>query len=62
MRQDGTVVAVREVRLANGRSLGNGRVNGIASSPDGSTIWVTVTGHLPSHGHLTGAVLELPAF
>jgi hypothetical protein len=62
MRQDGTVVAVRRVRLANGRSLGNGRLNGIAVSPDGTKIWVTVTGHLAGHGNLSGAVLELPAF
>lgn len=62
MRQDGTVVAVRRVRLADGRSLGNGRLNGIAVSPDGSRIWVTVTGHLPGHGNVEGAVLELPAF
>ena len=62
MKQDGTVVAVREVRLANGRALGNGRLNGIASSPDGTKIWVTVTGQLPGHGNLAGAVLELPAF
>jgi len=62
MRQDGTIVAVRRVRLSNGRSLGNGRLNGIAVSPDGSKIWVTVTGHLPGQGNLSGAVLELPAF
>src|SRR5262245_8843220 len=62
MRQDGTVVAVRRVRFANGRSLGNGRLNGIAVSPDGNKIWVTVTGHLAGHGNLSGAVLELPAF
>ena len=30
MRQDGTVVAIREVRLAGGQSLGNARLNGIA--------------------------------
>ena len=62
MRQDGTVVAVREVRLADGRSLGNGRLNGIAGSPDGSKIWVTVVGRLAGHGNVSGAVLELPAF
>jgi hypothetical protein len=62
MRQDGTVVAVRRVRLTNGRSLGNGRLNGIAVSPDTTKIWVTVTGHLADNGALTGAVLELPAF
>jgi hypothetical protein len=62
MRQDGTVVAVRRMRLADGRSLGDGRLNGIATSPDGSKIWVTVTGHLAGNGDLTGAVLELPSF
>ena len=61
MRQDGTVAAVRRVRLADGRSLGKARLNGIATAPDGSTIWVTVIGHLPGH-ELEGAVLELPAF
>src|SRR5262249_19411990 len=62
MRQDGTVVAVRKVRLADGRSLGNVRLNGIAGSPDGSKIWVTVVGRLPGHDDVSGAVLELPAF
>jgi hypothetical protein len=62
MRQDGTVVAVRKVQLANGRSLGNGRLNGIAGSPDGSKIWVTVAGRLAGHENVSGAVLELPAF
>lgn len=62
MHQDGTVVAVRRVRLAGGHSLGNLRLNGIAGSSDGTKIWVTVTGHLPGAGYLTGAVLELPAF
>jgi hypothetical protein len=31
-------------------------------SPDGSTIWVTVTGALPGYGGDQGAVIELPAF
>jgi hypothetical protein len=61
MRQDGTVMAVRRVRLADAASLGEARLNGIATSPDGATIWVTVTGRLPG-GHASGAVLELPAF
>jgi hypothetical protein len=62
MRQDGAVVAVRRVRLADGRSLGQGRLNGIATSPDGSRIWVTVTGRLPGHANLHNYVLELPSF
>jgi hypothetical protein len=62
MRQDGTVVAVRAVRLADGKALGRARLNGIAGSPDGTRLWVTVTGRLPGHGNQRGAVLELPAF
>jgi hypothetical protein len=62
MRQDGTVVAVRRVLLVDGRPLGNARLNGIAVSPDGTTIWVTVTGHLLGERNGDGAVLELPAF
>ncbi len=70
MRQDGTVVAVRHVRLADGRSLGEGaRINGIATSPSpleeqatNTVIWVTVTGHLPGVPNSNGAILELPAF
>jgi hypothetical protein len=62
MSQDGTVVAVRRVLVNNGRALGDGRLNGIAGSPDGTRIWVTVTGHLAGFGDITGAVLELPAF
>lgn len=62
MRQDGTVVSVRAVRLANGRRLGGLRLNGIATSPDGSRIWVTLVGPVPDMAHLKGAVLELPSF
>jgi len=62
MRQDGTVVAIRLVLLADGRPLGSARLNGITTSPDGSKIWVTVTGRLPGYGSKPGAVLELAAF
>jgi hypothetical protein len=61
MRQDGTVVAVREVRT-RGRSLGYARLNGIATSPDHSKIWVTYVGKLPGSSDRMGGVLELPAF
>jgi hypothetical protein len=61
MRQDGTVVAVRRVRLGDGRGLGHVRLNGIAGSPDGTRIWVTVTGYRMGRENV-GAVLELPAF
>lgn len=61
MRQDGTVAGVRRVR-ARGRSLGGARLNGIASSPDGSRIWVTYAGRLPGLEDRQGGVVEVPAF
>jgi hypothetical protein len=62
IRQDGTVVAVRQVTLPDGQSLGSARLSGIATSPDASRIWVTVSGALPGFPDQEGAVLELPAF
>jgi hypothetical protein len=61
MQQDGTVVAVRRVR-ARDRSLGYARLNGIATSPDHSKIWVSYVGKLPGSSDREGGVLELPAF
>jgi hypothetical protein len=61
-REDGSIVAVRQVRLAPNKALGDSRLNGIATSPDGSKIWVTTTGHLAGYGAVYGAVLELPSF
>jgi hypothetical protein len=61
MRQDGTVVALRKLRFADGRPLGNLRLNGIAGSSNGAAIWVTTTGHLPGTPY-PGVVLQLPAF
>ena len=61
MRQDGSVVAVRRVQ-ARHRSLGQARLNGIATSSDGSKIWVTYVGKLPGSSDRQGGVLELPAF
>jgi hypothetical protein len=61
LRQDGTVVGVRRVR-PRGRSLGEARLNGIASSPDGSRIWVTYVGRLPGLADRLGGVVEVPAF
>lgn len=57
MTQDGAVVAIRRVRLADGSPLGSARLNGIAVSPDGTKIWVTV---VDPHG--SGTALELPSF
>jgi hypothetical protein len=61
MRQDGSVAAVHTVR-AHHRSLGDARLNGIATSSDGSRIWVTYVGRLPGSSDRQGGVLELPAF
>ena len=62
MRQDGTVAARRRVQLADGRPTRELRLNGIATSPDGSTIWAALSGPVPGMGELKGALLELPAF
>ena len=57
MKQDGSVVAVRRVAVDPG-PLNNASLNGIATSTDGETIYVTVTGP----NNIQGAVLALPAF
>jgi hypothetical protein len=59
MRQDGTVVAVRRISIIDGLSPDDVSLNGIATSTDGKTIYVTVTGH-PSQ--ILGGVLTMPAF
>jgi hypothetical protein len=55
--QDGSVVAVRRVNVPNG-PLNNAALNGITSSTDGKTIYVTFT--RPSQRQ--GGILALPAF
>jgi hypothetical protein len=62
VRQDGTIATLRRVRMIGGQPLGALQLNGIATSPDGSTIWVTLSGPVPGMGNLKGAVLELPSF
>jgi predicted TIM-barrel fold metal-dependent hydrolase len=57
MRQDGTVVAVRRVRM-NGDVLDDAHLNGIATAVDGSKIHLTFVG--PDEEQ--GGVLEVPAF
>ncbi len=57
MSQAGSVVAIRRVTL-DGRPLDDVHLNGITSSTDGSTIYVTVADR---HGN-RGSVLALPAF
>jgi hypothetical protein len=58
MRQDGSVVSVRRVIVGDDEGLGDARLNGITTSTDGRTIYVTFTG--PERGQ--GGVLALPAF
>jgi hypothetical protein len=59
MRQNGHLVAIRRVYV-NGSPLGiDDSLNGIATSPDGSKIYVTFTSPGPAMFH---GVLELPAF
>jgi hypothetical protein len=62
LRQDGTVVAVRQVALPGRGALGADRLNGIAVSPDALRLWVTVSGVTPEFPQAEGFVLELPAF
>jgi hypothetical protein len=64
LRQDGTVVAVRRVLIPSGGWFHEGRLNGIAVSSDGSTIWITATGETGHGRHRAraGAVLKLAAF
>jgi mono/diheme cytochrome c family protein len=54
LRQSGAVVAVRAIESSSTPGF---RVNGIAVSDDGRTIWVTAT--TPDRG---GVVLQMPAF
>ena len=62
LRQDGTVVAVRQVEVPGLGPLGAGRLNGIAVSPDAAHLWVTVSGSVPEFPHAEGVVVELSAF
>jgi hypothetical protein len=64
MHQDGSVAAVRHIsvdELDNRSQIDDPevRLNGIATSTDGTTIYVTVTGR---PGQVVGGVLALPAF
>jgi hypothetical protein len=49
-------------RYLYGASLDDGHLNGIAASPDGSKLWVTVVGNVFDLGSIQGAVIELSAF
>jgi hypothetical protein len=62
LSQDGRVLAVRQVQVPGLGPLGAGRLNGIAVSPDGQRIWMTVSGPIPGYPGMEGAVVESPAF
>jgi hypothetical protein len=62
LRQDGTVIAVRQVAVPGLGPLGTERLNGLAVSPDATRLWVTVSGTLPEFPQADGIVVELPAF
>jgi DNA-binding beta-propeller fold protein YncE len=57
MRQDGTVIAVRRVTVDAHGPWDNASLNGIATSTDGTTIYVTYTGP----GQSPGGVVVLSA-
>jgi hypothetical protein len=59
MKQNGDVVDVRRVAVPPG-PLNNSSLNGIATSTDGSKIYLTFT--RPGHSAYQGGVLEVPAF
>lgn len=62
MSQEGTVLAVRSIRVAGLGIIGPDRLNGIAVAEDATRIWVSISGPAPPFNGLEGAVLELPAF
>jgi mono/diheme cytochrome c family protein len=61
MSQEGAVLAVRRLMLPGGKPLGQGLLNGLAVSPDGRRLWVTVASISDQAGK-PGALLEIPAF
>ena len=62
MSQDGRIVAVARIALPGLGVVGAGQLNGIAVSPDGARIWLSLSGERAMRPQLSGSVLELPAF
>jgi hypothetical protein len=62
LRRDGTVVARRQVTLLEEIGLNPWHINGIAVSPDGTKLWVTISGPVLLLPCPQGAVVELNAF
>jgi hypothetical protein len=61
MRQDGRIVAVARIALPGFGVVGAGQLNGIAVSPDGDRIWLSLSGRA-KHPRLSGSVIEIQAF
>ena len=59
MRQDGSLIAIRRVRVA-GTLLGTGRLRGIATASDAAHLWLTV--RASGDGNADGSLIEIPAF
>ena len=59
MRQDGSVIAIRRVRVG-GALLGTGRLRGIATASDAAHVWLTV--RASGTGDADGLLIEIPAF
>jgi hypothetical protein len=62
IRQDGHVLATRQVQVPGLGTLGADRLEGIAVSPDATRLWLTVNGTLPGFPDAPGGVVEVPAF
>jgi uncharacterized integral membrane protein (TIGR00698 family) len=66
MRQDGRIVAVARIALPGVGTVGAGQLNGIAVSPGGDRIWLSLSGRGRGRGarhrRLSGSVIEVPAF
>jgi sugar lactone lactonase YvrE len=62
MRQDGRIVAVARVAVRGVGTVGAGQLNGIAVSPDGARIWLSLSGARARHPRLSGSIVEISAF
>ena len=58
LKQDGTVVAIRRIVVPGAEGMDDARLNGVAASRDGKTIYATYVGE-DGEG---GGVLAMPAF
>ncbi|GAA0988124.1 hypothetical protein GCM10009555_069030 [Acrocarpospora macrocephala] len=61
IRQNGSLAAIRWVNI-NHLGCGLGHLNGIATAPDGSKIWLTLAGPVPGTLGQRDALIEIPAF